>query len=667
MRNTILLALGLFFTVSIFAQSGFDTAWIDTSADPCVDFYQYACGVWMEKNPVPADQARWGRFNELLERNQKILRGILEESSKTDQKRTQIQQQIGDFYSACMDEGEIDRRGIAALQPEIDRILAISTNKDLPAVLARLHRIGVGVLFGFDALPDFKNSTQMIAEVEQGGLGLPDRDYYLKKDEKSVALRNKYIAHVRKMFELAGDPAEEAAREAETVMRIETALAEGAMDRVLRRDPKKVYHKMTTRELAELAPSFDWQAYFKAVKAPAFDSLNVAVPDFVKKLETILTTESLDSLKTYLRWHLISAAASVLPQPFVEEDFAFYRKTLQGAKQMRPRWKRCVNMVDAELGEALGQAYVAKAFPPKSKERMLKLVHAIEQALGQDIESVPWMTKKTRKLALAKLHTVKNKIGYPDKWRDYSALKIVPGDALGNSLRAGMFNTDYELHKIGTKVDINEWHMTPPTVNAYYHPLENTINFPAGILQPPFFDANMDDAVNFGGIGAVIGHELTHGFDDSGRKFDAQGNLKDWWTEADAKEFEKRAQCFVDQYSSYTVIDDVKLNGKLTLGENVADNGGLRVAFLALMNTLEGKTPQKIDGYTPQQRLFLGWSQIWCQNTTEEMSRLRAKVDPHSPGRYRVIGVLSNMPEFREAFGCKQGQPMVRAKACRVW
>jgi putative endopeptidase len=646
---------------------GFDTAWMDNTANPCTDFYQYACGTWLAKNPIPPDQSRWGRFNELEERNLAILREILETSAVPQPNRTPIEQKIGDYYASCMDEKAINAKGLAPLKPELDRISALKDKKNLAAVVAHLHRIGVRALFGFGSDPDYKNSKWMIAVAAQGGLSLPDRDYYLKTDPKSVELRQQYEKHVQAMFHLLGDSEAEASRRANVVLDFETGLAKSSLDRVTRRNPEKIYHKMTAKELEALNPSFSWPRYFQGVKAPSFQSLNVAEPDFFRGVEQQLQSQSLDNWRTYLTWRLLHSSAPLLPAPFVEENFNFYGKILTGAKELRPRWKRCVSMVDDELGEALGRKYVEKTFGAGSKERMLKLVDAIERALAEDLKSLDWMTPATKQRALEKLHAVTNKIGYPDKWRDYSSVRIVRGDALGNSIRASEFEVGYELAKIGKRVDPKEWFMTPPTVNAYYNPTMNNINFPAGILQPPFFDNKMDDAVNYGGIGAVIGHELTHGFDDQGRKFDGQGNLRDWWTPRDAQQFEKRAQCFVDQYSGYTAVDSVKLNGKLTLGENVADNGGLRLAYMALMDILGGKQPPKIDGFTAAQRFFLGWGQIWCQNITSEGARLRATIDPHSPGEYRVNGVVSNMPEFREAFGCREGQPMVREKACRVW
>ncbi len=655
------------------AQSpGFSVANLDRSASPCVDFYQYACGTWVAKNQIPSDQASWGRFNELEERNQFVLRGILEKASAADPKRSAIEQKIGDYYASCMDEKTIDAKGAAPIQPELDRIGAIRDLAGLASEVARLQSIGANVLFEFGAGPDFKDSNMDIAQADQGGLGLPDRDYYLKTDPKSVTLRTQYVAHLRRMFQLLGNAQPAAAKKADVVMRIETALAKGSLDRVARRDPSTVYHKLALRELTALSPAFAWPKYLQDVHSPTIGSLNVAVPDFFKQLQTLLAQTSLDDWKTYLAWHLAHAEAHLLSAPFEQANFDFYGKILTGAKELRPRWKRCVQVVDGQLGEALGQSYVNQTFGAAGKLRTLKEVQLIEAALSRDISSLAWMTPETRKLALEKLHGVINKIGYPDKWRDYSAVKIVRGDAVGDSDRADQFEFQRQVAKIGKPVDRGEWEMTPPTVNAYYEPTMNSVNFPAGILQPPFFDKQMDDAVNFGAIGAVIGHELTHGFDDEGRQFDAKGNLRDWWTPRDAKEFEQRAECFVNQYSGYTAVDDIKLNGKLTLGENTADNGGLRLAYMALMEQLAGHSgasqPQgKIDGFTPEQRLFLGFAQIWCSKHTDEDARMRATVDPHSPGKIRVNGVVSNMPEFQKAFGCKAGQPMVPPKECRVW
>jgi endothelin-converting enzyme/putative endopeptidase len=646
---------------------GFDMSAIDRTADPCTNFYQYACGSWMKSNPVPADRAIWGRFNELSERNRAVLRDILEKAAANDAHRSAVNQKIGDFYSACMDEQGIERKGISAIRPELDRISALADKQALTGEIVELHRRGVNALFGFGSIQDFKDSSQVIAQTDQGGIGLPDRDYYLRDDAKSVELRAQYVAHVQKMFELLGDAPAAAAVKAKTVMRIETELARGSLDAVARREPANVYHKLTSEELAKLTPSFAWPRYFSGVGAPPVRSLNVAVPEFFKRVETLIGGEPLENWKTYLTWHLVHASAPLLSSAFVNANFEFFGRTLTGAKQLRPRWKRCVDFTDNDLGEALGQEYVDRTFGAEGKQRTLKMVEALERALAQDIEQLDWMTPVTKQKALEKLHAITNKIGYPDKWRDYSSVKIVPGDAIGNDQRATEFEFRRQIAKIGQPVDLLEWQMTPPTVNAYYDPQVNNINFPAGILQPPFYDNHLDDAVNFGAIGAVIGHELTHGFDDEGRQFDAKGNLADWWSPKDAAEFEKRAACFVNEYSSFTAVGDVKLNGKLTLGENAADNGGLRIALMALTATLAGKDAPKVDGLTPEQRLFLGWGQIWCQNATEEALRLQASVNPHSPGRERVNGVVQNMPEFQKAFACKAGQPMVREPACRVW
>ncbi len=666
MRAFFLLPL---LATAALAQSGpgFSIANMDPKVDPCVDFYQYACGTWMADNPIPADQSVWGISSQLLDRNRAILRAILDKASVDDPKRSAVEQKIGDFYASCTDQATIDRLGIQPLEPELKRIDAIRAKDQIVDELVRLQLLGVGVLFRFSSSPDAKNSTQEIANADQGGLGLPDRDYYLKTDPKSVQLREQYVAHVQKMLELSGEPAAQAASGAQAVLHIETELAKSSLSRVARRDPSATYHKMSVKELAALSPAIDWPKYFSGLGTPAFTDLNVGVPDFFKDLSALLKDTSLDDLKIYLRWHLLHAEAPLLAKPFLDENFSYYGRALTGATQLEPVWKRCVEATDDDLGFALGQKYVEQAFPPAAKARVLGMVQKIEKMLGQDIQSLTWMTPATKQQALVKLRAVTNKIGYPDNWRDYSSVKIVRGEAIGNDERATEFEVHRQLNKIGQPVDRSEWNMTPPTVNAYYSPLQNNINFPAGILQPPFFDNRMDAAVNYGAIGSVMGHELTHGFDDQGRQFDAQGNLHNWWTPEDAAEFEKRAECFIKEYSAFTPVDDVHLNGKLTLGENTADNGGVHLSFMALMKSLDGKPQTKIDGFTPQQRFFLGYSQIWCQNVRPEAARMRAQIDPHSDGRDRVNGVLGNMPEFREAFACHAGQPMVHAPSCRVW
>ncbi len=683
MRNRALLAcLLLLGGVAVQAQSSgssssasqepkpmvsFDVNAMDKTVDPCNDFYEFACGNWMKNNPIPADQPSWGRFNELHERNQIVLRNILEKQSANNPNRDAVDQKIGDYYSSCMDEAAINAKGTAPLQPLLDHINALSDKKQLPEVVGYLHDNGVDALFSFSSEPDAEDSMMEIAGADQGGLGLPDRDYYLKTDTKSIELRKAYVAHVTKMFELLGESHQKAAADAKTVLALETELARASMDRTERRDPNKVYHKMTNGQLQELSPDFKWKEYFVAVKSPEFSSLDVSVPDFVKGMNQLITTANIDDIKTYLRWHVVHGSARLLPTAFVDENFNFYGKTLTGSKELRPRWKRCVSYTDGDLGEALGQAYVAEMFPPSSKAATLKMVDEIEAALKSDISELSWMTPETKKQALEKLAKVTNKIGYPDKWRDYSTLTIIRGDALGNSLRANQFEFKRELNKIGKPVDRKEWGMTPPTVNAYYSDHENNINFPAGILQPPFYDPKIDDAVNYGAIGAVIGHELTHGFDDAGSQFDAEGNLRNWWTPKDREQFDNLEACFVKEYDGFIATDDVHLNGKLTLGENTADNGGLRLSHMALLDVLAGTPEKPIDGYTPDQRFFVGWAQVWCENTRPEYSRMLATVDEHSPGKYRVNGVVGNMPEFQKAFGCKADAPMIRKPACRAW
>jgi putative endopeptidase len=665
-RYTILLTL-LAGVAAAQGIPGFSIGNLDKSADPCVDFYRYSCGGWMDKNPIPADQSRWGQSSQLQERNRAILQNILEQAASNKPTRKLPDQQIGDFYASCMDETTINQLGMKPLKPEFDRIEAVAAKSGLLAEIIHLHLEGAATFFNFYASPDAKDSAHMIAQADQGGMALPDRDYYLKDDAKSVEIRKQYLAHVTKMMELLGESKEKAAADAEAVMKIETGLAKGALERVARRDPKNTYHKLTVHELVSLNPAIDWPKYFAGVGAPPINDLNVVEPNFFRTLESVWVQTSLADLKTYLRWHLLHAEAALLPASFVDEDFRFFKQILTGAKEIQPRWKRCVSAVDNDLGFILGQKYVEETFGAEGKARTLKMVQEIEKALETDIGTLTWMTPATKKEALIKLHAVANKIGYPDKWRDYSSVKIMRGDAVGNDERATEFGVHRLMSKIGTEVDHSEWFMTPPTVNAYYNPTENNINFPAGILQPPFWDKKLDDAPNYGGVGAVVGHELTHGFDDQGRQYDPQGNLRDWWTPEDAKEFTNRAECFIKEYSSFIAVDDIHLNGKLTLGENGADNGGLRLAFMALMEAIKGKPQPKIDGFTPEQRFFLGWGQVWCQNSRPEIARMLAQIDPHSPAKDRVNGVVQNMPEFQKAFACKAGQPMVAAPACRIW
>jgi putative endopeptidase len=651
------------------SQSGVDLKAIDKSANPCNDFFQYACGSWIKDNPIPPDESSWGRFNELFERNQVMLRNILEDSEQ-HQSRSSIDQKIGGFYQSCMAEDAIQKQGTTPLDPELAQIGHISNTRELMDEVARLHGRQVNAFFDFTSSPDPKNARMMIADIDQGGLGLPERDYYLRTDPKSQEIRQKYVAHIAKMFALIGVTEAEAAKKASTVMSIETDLAKASLDVTSRRNPQLLVHEMQTDQLAQLSPNFDFKLFFTQVKAPEFSKLNVSVPDFFKAFSTVLQKDSLNDLKDYMTWHYLNGSARLLTKAFVDENFDFYGRTLTGTKVLKPRWKRCVAATDDELGEALGRKFVEKTFGEEGKQRTLEMVHAIEHQMGNDIESITWMSPATKKQALIKLHAVANKIGYPEKWRDYSSVNIVPDDYFGNWYRANEFESKRELDKIGKPVDRTEWGMTPPTVNAYYNPTENNINFPAGILQPPFYSNAAGDAVNYGAVGAVIGHELTHGFDDEGRQFDADGNLKDWWQKSDADEFEKLSNCLVQEYSGFTPLPGVHLNGKLTLGENTADNGGIHLAYLALLNDLSNKsTPlsKTVDGYTEPQQFFLGFAQIWCEHERPELERLRTQVDPHSPGMFRVNGVVSNTPEFSEAFGCKAGDQMYAAKGCRVW
>jgi putative endopeptidase len=674
MRSIAIVSLCLLFSLAAFAQSpklsdGFSIDNLDKTVDPCVDFYQYACGNWLKASEIPADQTEWVSFTELYERNLVTERDILQKAS-TETTRSATDQKIGDFYGSCMDEHTADAKGLAPLQPELDRIAAAGDKPALMEALARVHLLGPNPLFNFYSSSDLHNADQVIAYIDQGGLSLPDRDYYIKDDEKRVAMRKHLVEYATQMFTLAGQSAEQAADSAQTILRIETGLAKASMDRTLRRDPKNRDHKMTREDATALASNFYLTRYFKAAGAPEFSELNVGNPEFFKQVNTVIDSESLDALKTYVKWHLLNAAAPWLSKPYVDANFKM-TQYLTGQAEIQARWKRCVDATDNALGEALGQKYVEETFGADGKARMLKMVDALEASLDTDIKGLSWMSEDTKKQAKVKLDAIRNKIGYPDVWRDYSTLTIEKGDMLGNYMRANEFESRRQITKIGKPLDRKEWGMTPPTVNAYYSGSRNEIVFPAGILQPPFFDKKMDDPVNFGGIGVVIGHELTHGFDDQGRKFDPQGNLRDWWTKQDGEEFEKRAACVADEYSGFTAVDDLKLNGKLTLGENTADNGGARIALAALMNMIDqdksGKAAQKIDGYTPEQRFFLGFGRVWCEKRRPEFSRMLVGVDPHSPGKFRVNGTVQNMPEFQKAWGCKAGQPMVSANACHVW
>ncbi len=667
-----LLASGAFAqTAETEANSGLDLSAIDKSANPCDNFYQYACGNWIKNNPIPADESSWSTFDQLYERNQKILREILEDAEK-HQGDSALDQKIGGFYRSCMDEAGIQERGTAPLQSELQSISRIANERDLLDEVARLHERQIDVFFNFYPSPDPKNAEMTIANLDQGGIGLPERDFYFRTDAKSEEIRKKYLEHVSKMFALLGMPESEARKKAQTVMSIETDLAKASLDVTTRRDPKLLVHVMPKMELAQLSPNFNFDQFFVQVKAPAFSSLNVDVPAFLKEFSALLQNRNLADLRDYLTWHYVNGSARLLPKAFVDENFNFYGKVLTGVTEIKPRWKRCVSATDDELGEALGRKYVEKTFGEQGKQRTLEMVHEIEEQMGKDLESLTWMSPETKKQALIKLHAVTNKIGYPDKWRDYSSVQIVSDDFFGNWYRANEFESKRQRDKIGKPVDRAEWGMTPPTVNAYYNPTENNINFPAGILQPPFYSNHANDAVNYGAVGMVIGHELTHGFDDQGSKFDADGNLRDWWQKNDSQRFDKLEDCFVSEYGSFEAVPGLELNGKLTLGENTADNGGIRLAYMALMNALakKGVAPSvQQDGYTQPQQFFLGFAQVWCENTRPEEARLRAQTDPHSPGKYRTNGVVRNLPQFDEAFGCKPDSSMYIApgKGCRVW
>jgi putative endopeptidase len=654
----------------------FDPTAIDKTADPCTDFYQYACGNWLRNNPIPSDQTRWVRsFSLLQERNRYLLWQELDAAAKYP--KTPLQTQYGDFFAACMNTGLVEKKGLEPLEPAFRQIATLDSPQKVTTVMSELEAEGAPApLFSFGVTQDEKDSSKQIAQISQAGLSLPDRDYYLVDNPHFQEIRKQYVDHVTKMFVLAGDSPANAAKEAAAVMEIETALAKASTSRTDLRQPENHYHIYTLTDFQKLAPDFDLSVYFADVKIGSFDSLNVATPNFFKGLNEQIAKEPAGAWQAYFRWHVIHSNATNLPKAFFDENFDFFGKTLAGQQAPQPRWKECTALTDRALGEAVGQDWVKQNFPPDAKQSMDKLVASLDKALGEDIKTLPWMSENTKRAAEEKLALYRNKIGYPEKWRSYAGLKVERNDLIGNVERSTVFEREWNYAHLGKPVNEKEWGMTPPTVNAYYDPSMNDINFPAGILQPPFFDPRVDPAVNYGGIGVVIGHEMTHGFDDQGSKYDGKGDLREWQTESDRKQFTERTDCVADEYSGFETAaahgdaPAQKLNGKLTLGENTADNGGLRIAYMALLDALasQGKSvDEKIGGYTEAQRYFIGFAQVWCQNQTEQEARRRALVDPHSPGKWRVNGSVQNFDEFGKAFGCTKGQPMYPAQACRVW
>jgi putative endopeptidase len=646
-----------------------DPGFMDKSADPCTDFYKYACGKWNKLNPIPPDQARWDVYTKLGEENERFLWGILEQASKPSASRTKNEQKIGDYFYACMNEPAIESAGIRPLDPSLAEIAALKSVSGIARYVGGQHRNGIdlGVLFSFGSEQDYDKSSQMIASARAGGLGLPDRDYYTKTDAKSQEIRKKYQEHVALMLELLGESRSDAEAGAKTVMSIESALARASLTLVEKRNPYNLKHKLSRAELKRMTSTFDWDTYWSVIGAPAFQTVNVTEPRFYKELNAELGTRKLAAWRAYLRWRLINAEAPYLSSQIAKADFAFFDKYLRGVKEIPPRWKRCTRLVDSDLGEALGQVFVARTFSPKTKQEALQVTRQIEDEMGRDIKDLTWMSETTKQQALEKLNAIVNKIGYPDKWRDYTSVLIKRDDFPGNVTRASGFEAHRKLDKIGKPVDRTEWFMTPPTVDAYYDPQMNNVNFPAGVLQPPLFDPKLDAAPNYANTGATIGHELTHGFDDEGRQFDAQGNLRDWWSPADAKAFERRVACVRNQYAQYVVIDGVHINSSLTLGEDVADLGGTLLAYIAWKHAISGQDLKSRDGLTPDQRFFVGMAQWACGDERPENKRLDAVIDPHSPEEYRINGVVANLPQFGKAFGCKPGQPMMRVNACRVW
>ncbi|HBL25528.1 MAG TPA: M13 family peptidase [Acidobacteria bacterium] len=646
-----------------------EPAFLDRTADPCVDFYQFSCGRWLEKNPIPADRPSWSVYGKTGQENQQFLWGLLAEAARPDAGRDADTRKVGDYFAACMDEAAVEKAGAAPLRPALAAIDALADKEGLAALLGQLHRmLNPGAAwFGFGAGQDYENAAVIIGQAQAGGQGLPDRDLYLLDDERSKDTRERYKALIRQIFGLLGD-AEPAAR-AETVLRIETALAKASLSPVELRDPQKTAHKMSRAGLQALTPSFRWASYLQELGVPDLDVINAGEPAFFQEMERQIAANSLDDLRTYLRWQVARDRASYLSTPFAQASFDFFQTYLQGIPQRQPLWKRCVGRVDRDLGEALGQVFVRKVFPPEAKGAAQEMVLHIRSAMDRRLRALSWMSDATKQQALLKLQNMRDKIGYPERWRDYTALEVRRDDAAGNAERALAFEMRRQLDKIGKPVDRGEWVVTPPTVNAFYNPTMNDMNFPAGVLLPPLFDLKMDAAPNYGNTGGTIGHELIHGFDDSGRQFDGAGNLHDWWTPGDAAELDRRASCIVDQYAGYTVVDDLKINSRLTLGEDLADLGGLILAWEAWKEATRGQTLEAKDGLTPEQRFFTGFAQWACAGYRPEYLRLHVKLNPHSPARFRINGVLVNMPEFAAAFGCKPGQPMVREpeQVCRIW
>lgn len=655
------------------SHSGFDPSQLDRSVDPCADFYQFSCGGWRAKNPLPPDKARYNRYEEMNELNLAKLRILLQSAADSSVKHDRVQEQVGNYYAACMDESALERKQTEPIAPYLARIAALKDKRSMMALSAEFDHIGMPAIFNFGSSPDRHNSAVAIAEINQGGLSLPDRDYYLNLDAKTVEQRQEFVNHVAKMLSLAGETAKQSRIDGEAVLKLETEMAKVSLDRTARRDPVNLDHKMSVAAFNALAPNFYFTDYLTAAKAPEFDSLNVETPGFFRGVSATIAATSLEDWKIYLRWRVVHAMARLLSADFVNENFRFYNHYLAGTKVLPERWKRCVSLVDQQLGEASGQMFVDKYFGAEGKQKIRQIVNNVMEQVGVSIAASDWMSEVTKQKALLKLRKIStSKLGFPDHYLDYSSVGIERNDLAGNYFHASHFESKRQNDKIGKPVDKSEWDMTPPTVNAYYSPEISEIVLPAGILQPPMFDLAGDDAYNYGAIGRVVGHELTHGFDDEGRKYDAEGNLTDWWTAEDAKAFEVRASCIEKQYSQYSPVDDgngnpLYLNGKLTLGENVADNGGLRMAYRAYMKAHEGEDSKPVDGFTPAQRVFLGYAISRCENVSPELSRVLVRTDPHSPAKFRLIGPVVNMLEFQQAFGCKLGQPMAAENRCRVW